>query len=137
MMAKLTYLPAQPIGDGVYRLQLGRLEVFELETGMVAGGGLRQIGVTPKPIHLIMSSIMSGRIEDGAAGTVGNPFASVASESDILNVVHLGLVGGGMDRDDAWEIVSKFGPPNRPLSEMHDIAAALVYAHIVGVDNEA
>ena len=68
-MNKLTYLPAQPIGDGVYRLQLGRLEVFELETGMVAGGGLRLIGVTPKPIHLIMSSIMSGRIEDGAGGT--------------------------------------------------------------------
>lgn len=136
-MNKLTYLPAQPIGNGVYRMELGTMEIFELETGMVPGGGPRQLGATPRPIHLILSSLMSGRIEDGEGGTVGNPFASIASEGDIRNVVRLGLIGGGMDKDDAREIVNKFSPPHRPLSELHDIAAALVYAHIVGVDDVA
>lgn len=136
-MAKLTYLPAQPIGDGVYELKLGSAQIFELETGRSSSrGGLRCVDVQPKPIYAIFSSIMSGRLEDGNGGTVGNPFASQASSGDIRTVVRLGLEGGGMDSSEASRIVREFGPPNRPLSELWDIAAALVFAHLQGVEQD-
>jgi hypothetical protein len=133
-MPKLTYLEAQPLGDGVYKMELGRDQIVELETGRVPHmGGLRRGDLTPKPIYAIFSSIMSGRMEGG----VGNPFASHAASADICNVVRLGLEGGGMESDKAARLVQDYSPPNRPLNELWDIAAALVYAHLNGVDEEA
>ncbi|WP_313393567.1 GTA-gp10 family protein [Sphingobium yanoikuyae] len=132
-MPKLTYLPAQPFADGIYRFELGRAELLELETGFNEER-LRMVGVTPRPIMETFSSIMAGRMPTADGGTVGNPFIARASTQDIANIVRLGLRGGGMDASEAAKLVEKHSPPHQPLSYLWDIAAALVYAYLVGID---
>ncbi len=135
-MSKLTYLPAQPFAGGVHRFELGAAQIIELETGRTMRTGLRQVGVVPKPIYATFAGIMSGRLPDADGGTIGNPFASQASAIDIQNVVRLGLEGGGMDAGEAARLVRENSPPHKPMSELWDIAAALVYAHIEGVEQD-
>lgn len=140
-MAKITHLPAQPFGDGTYRMALGDAEIRELETGLhLENRGTYSVATkvchNPRPIYETFAMIMSGRIESDGT-TVGNAFQSGASMGDIQRIIVLGLVGGGMDRDEAWELVRRNGPPHVPLNDQWEIAAALVYAVLCGIDETA
>ncbi len=140
-MAKITHLPAQPFGDGVYRMELGPDQLRELETGlklekcgtcMVA----TKVNPHPKPIYETFAGLMSGRIETEGR-TIGNAFQSGASMIDICNINRLGLIGGGMSDADAAKLVRENEPPHRPLNDLWEIAAALVYATLCGVEEDA
>ena len=142
-MVKVMHLEAQPFGDSHYRMALGSDQIFELETGMpvvgglVAGGSPRLFGVKPMPVFELFANIMSGRVE-AEEGSIGNPFRSGASIANICNVVRLGLIGGGeCSAQEAQELIDEFSPPNRPLKELWDIAAAVLYAALVGIDENA
>lgn len=148
-MHKLTHLPAQPFGDGIYKMALGDAQLYELEHGprtvrIPIGDRGAEVEVTPlrpnfgaptRAIYEIFAGIMSGRIEaDGA--TIGNAFQSAASMTDIVTIVRLGLIGGGCSEAKAAKLVRDYGPPNRPLNELWEIAAALVYAALCGVETD-
>lgn len=146
-MTKLTHLPAQPFADGVYKMALGPAELYELEHGPRAvripigdGGGTVEVtpmranfGAPKRGVYEVFASIMSGRIEANGT-TIGNAFQSTASVDDITTIVRLGLIGGGMKADEARALVASNGPPHRPLNELWEIAAALVYAVLCGID---
>lgn len=141
-MSKVMHLEAQPFGNSKYRMALGPDQLFELETGMsrtggiIAGGMPRHFGVKPMPIFELFANIMSGRVESDD-GSIGNPFRSGASEANICNVVRLGLIGGGeCTAREARDLIDQFGPPHRPLMELWDIAAAVLYAALVGIDEK-
>lgn len=149
-MGKLTYLPAQPLAGGIYKMALGPAQLFELENGprtvwKPIGEGGAEVEITPlrrdsgaptRAIYEIFAGIMAGRMEvDGT--TVGNAFQAGASMSDIANIVRLGLIGGGMEASEAAALVAANGPPHAPLNDLWEIAAALVYAVLVGVEEPA
>ncbi|EZP72348.1 hypothetical protein BV96_01781 [Sphingomonas paucimobilis] len=136
-MSKVMHLEAQPFGDSHYRMAIGPDEIFELETGMSRNGRLPELGQKPMPIFELFANIMSGRVET-EDGSIGNPFRSGASQASICNVVRLGLIGGGeCTPPEASDLIKRFGPPNRPLKELWDIAAAVLYAALVGIDENA
>ena len=137
-MRKATH-PEQQFGDAVYRFELTPDQIFEIETGMpmngglVAGGVPRFFGLKPMPIFELFSNIISGRVE-AEGGSLGNPFRSGASMANICNVVRLALIGGGCDPAKARELVEENAPPNRPLQELWDLASAILYVSLVGMD---
>ena len=136
---KVTYLAAQPFAGGTYRMELGPDQIMEIETGMSRSSDhmvtmQRYFGVKPMPIFELFSHIMSGRVEQGE-GSIGNPFRSGASMALISNVVRLALIGGGeCSPADARQLVADNAPPHCPLQELWNIAAAVMYATLVGID---
>lgn len=93
-------------------------------------------GDHPKPIYETFAGLMSGRIETEGR-TIGNAFQSGASMVDICNIIRLGLIGGGMSDAHAAKLVRENEPPHRPLNDLWEIAAALVYATLCGVEEAA
>lgn len=131
-----------PFGTGVYKFALGIPQCLELEKG---GDGIGKIA----------SDVMIGRIAVGtkadanpfspeATGSIGNPFHAAIGVPMLRAVLTQGLIGGNYGIEDgqevkvsprrAKELVDLYGPPARPIEEAWDVAAALMYAVMVGVE---
>lgn len=147
-MAKLTHLPAQPFANGEYCFRIDRAAVLYLETGRAVNplSPVHAPRHRPRPLFEIARDIMAARLPT-ADGTEGNPFASVAAESDIRAIIYSAIVCGNrgmigkkvveVDSEDALALLREYGPPNRPLIQLWDIAAAILYAYLVGVEADA
>ena len=60
----------------------------------------------------------------------------VYSVSDVENVIALGLIGGGMDTDDAFDLVAKH-VTGQPLAANALIASEVIAALFVGAQEAA
>lgn len=131
-----------PFGTGVYKFALGVPQCLELE---------RKWGSIGK----IAGDVMVGRIALGSGGdgnpfspdaesSVGSPFHSAVSVPMLRDLLIQGLIGGNHGVEEgveatvnprrAKELVDTYGPPERPVEEAWNVAAALVYAVMMGVD---
>lgn len=129
-------------GDGDYVAWLPLPQAIELERK--CGSMDRNGKVTPKSLFEIYEEIGSGLgiDADGEAVFIGG---STASASHINEVIRCGLIGGDEGPADqagntlvgpirAMELISNYGYPSRPLSEVAATAWKILHAAIVGID---
>lgn len=132
-----------PFGTGLYKFHIGLAQCTELEN--FVGNGFAAIA----------GDVMVGRIAVGtkadanpfsheATGSVGNPFRAIISVPLLRRILIQALIGGNYGLEDGLEVevsprraqqlVDLYGPPERPVEESWDVAAALMYAIMVGID---
>lgn len=77
-------------------------------------------------------------LEQKCAAPFGTVFARVNSGdyhvTDLLQVVRLGLIGGGLSPRDAAAAMEMHAFPARPLAELHTVARIVLAAAVVGFE---
>lgn len=116
--------------DGEYRFALGLAQIHELQTKCGVG------------IGALYARVLQGRLPDDV--TVGHPAYAGYHVGDLVETIRQGLIGGGEGRVDgevvkvtamrANELVERYGPgaDGVPLSDMWNLAAAILFAKIEG-----
>ncbi|WP_066282845.1 GTA-gp10 family protein [Blastomonas sp. CCH1-A6] len=125
--------------DGTYAFDLKLPQIIELQEkcGTTGPDGARQ----RKNILAIYSSVMAGRALIGDGVHIGVPDQAEAAVQEVYETIRLALIGGGegiVDGEtvrvsplDAKRLVETYVHP-MPLVAAWDIAAAILYARIVG-----
>lgn len=116
-----------PFADGTYRFALGLAQIHEIQTKRKAG------------IGAIYARVLQGRMTDDPS--IGHPAYGAYYAEDLYETIRQGLIGGGEGTVDglpvpvtalrANELVERYALP-APLSEMWQLAAAILFAKIEG-----
>lgn len=116
--------------DGEYRFALGLNQIHEIQSKCKAG------------IGAIYARVLQGRLPDQPE--IGHPLYAAYQVEDLQETIRQGLIGGGEGLVDgqivkvtatrANELVERYGPGAEgvPLSEMWQLAAAILFAKIEG-----
>lgn len=111
----------------------GEVRTFNLNDSTVlaaiAGGhDLRHMGLL---MRFMGRAPLAGQYGDTPAACLKRFLEQTYSISDIENVITLGLIGGGMDTDDAFDLVAKH-VTGQPLAANALIASQVMSALFVG-----
>lgn len=120
--------------DGRYMFRLNIAGISELQEK--AGVGFGEV----------FARLLAGRYKDGEGGSFGMPTEGRWFIRDLTETIRLGLIGGGQGEVDgepvevtpiiANRLVTAY-VLGRPLKEAWNLAAAIVYATVEGVEDRA